>query len=314
MVKKVLKDRPELEVSREYGMIIKLAKNDSGKAEIAREAKILQALPEGIGPAVLRSESDRLVLEDLGNGDPVKDEYTFLRNAIHALNGMRGVGVRHGDLTAANIIVHNDKPRIIDWSESRFVAEKRKDKRPEPDAYHYWTAIAALSPDTSRIVRRWLAIREHLSPGSALVNLGCFTGEMDAMAAAEGCITLGIDKVQHVIDLAKEMWGQYGCQFRIGDLDAIPVPIDVDNVLLLSVFPYIQNPGGMMKKLVKSGATLFFETQLAGDGPGPDIFRTDADVKQYLSKFYGRVESLVTLAIAGRNAKRTTWKCTLPLG
>lgn len=51
-------------------------------------------------------------------------------------------GVRHGDLTNANIIIsNNDHPCIVDWSESRLSCDPRPDKRPEGDEYWLTNAI-----------------------------------------------------------------------------------------------------------------------------------------------------------------------------
>ncbi len=45
------------------------------------------------------------------------------------------VGIRHGDLTEKNIIVHENRPYVIDFAESRLMSDPRKDKRPEGDDY-----------------------------------------------------------------------------------------------------------------------------------------------------------------------------------
>ena len=52
---------------------------------------------------------------------------------------------------------------------------------------------------------------------------------------------------------------------------------------------------------------LFFENQLAGDGPGPEFLQTDIDIKRMLESMADRVEPLITLPVYDRNAERTTW-------
>jgi hypothetical protein len=83
-----------------------------------------------------------------------------------------------------------------------------------------------------------------------------------------------------------------------------------DTVLLLSVWPYIFNRIGigarqLLKRIQRAGQ-LIFETQLYGDGPGPNFLRTDQDVYEMLSG-YGSVERLAQIPVHGRNAARSVW-------
>lgn len=45
-------------------------------------------------------------------------------------------GIRHGDLTEKNILIKNNHPYLIDFSESRLACDPRPDKRREGD--NYW--------------------------------------------------------------------------------------------------------------------------------------------------------------------------------
>ena len=47
-------------------------------------------------------------------------------------------GIRHGDLTRPNILIRNNHPYLIDFSESRLTYDPRVDKRPEGDKYWLW--------------------------------------------------------------------------------------------------------------------------------------------------------------------------------
>jgi len=55
---------------------------------------------------------------------------------LNILNALQGrYCIRHGDLTNANILIRNNHPFIIDFSESRLCCDPRPDKRPEGDKY-----------------------------------------------------------------------------------------------------------------------------------------------------------------------------------
>ena len=56
-------------------------------------------------------------------------------------------------------------------------------------------------------------------------------------------------------------------------------------------------------------AILFFETQLAGDGPGPAALKTDDDVAQLLHSLgASTVNAIATYPVTGRPASRTVWE------
>ncbi len=214
--------------------IIKISNTEQGLILLANEARWLHHLNEsGFTPRLLMDEPGRIVMQDLGENQEVFNLYNFRRNAIFLLHTLRLYGVKHGDLTAPNIIIKNDRPMAIDWGEAVELGGTLPSKRPEPDATHLW-AVVADNKDTTRFASRWFAIREAYGEKEAL----------ELLAAIKA----------------------------------------------------------------KCGV-LFFESQLAGDGPGPDFFGIKGDVAQLLSYLpgVGKVEEIVTIPVAGRDAARTVF-------
>ena len=85
--------------------------------------------------------------------------------------------------------------------------------------------------------------------------------------------------------------------------------------LLLSVWPYLTDWYGkreaieLLEAIKAKCEILFFETQLHGDGPGPEELVTDNDVVEMLANIPGvvKVEEIVTIPVAGRDAARTVF-------
>jgi hypothetical protein len=263
-------------------------------------------------------------MEDLGDAarldapeSPVQDEERFYRNCIWLLLTLNNRGIHHGDLTSPNILVRNDYPVVLDWRESRLEQETGSDKRKKPDAFYLWKSVADFTPDGSRLVRRWLAIHADLGwsqdrlKGLRLLDAGAGAGYFCAMAQAEGATAVGIED-SPIAEQAQVYWGSAGCIFErrnLVDWKSWDFPI----VLLLSVWPYIiqqrsrEEAEALLEKIIKEAGVLYFETQLAGDGPGPDFLATDDDVAELLGRF-GKAKALVTLPVTGRPASRTVWK------
>lgn len=59
----------------------------------------------------------------------------LLENVDRALDALVQCGIRHGDLTRPNVLISNNRPVLLDFSESRLTDDPRPDKRPEGDRY-----------------------------------------------------------------------------------------------------------------------------------------------------------------------------------
>jgi len=89
----------------------------------------------GFVPQSERYDKYTVRLRDLGESEPVTDRAKFKHYLDMLLQTLRTKGIRHGDLTSYSLIVKNNKPYVIDFSESRLMLGTRPDKRPEGDAY-----------------------------------------------------------------------------------------------------------------------------------------------------------------------------------
>jgi len=65
----------------------------------------------------------------------ITDKDLFMFHVGPLLEAMEQAGIRHGDLTSPHIIPIKNRPRIIDWGESRVMCDPRESKRPEGDEY-----------------------------------------------------------------------------------------------------------------------------------------------------------------------------------
>ena len=322
----VLKDNGDVKTLRnKYNdTIIKISATEKGLILLANEARWLHHLNgSGVTPRLLMDEPGRIVMQDLGESQEVFNLYNFRRNSIFLLNTLRFYGVKHGDLTAPNIIIKNDTPMAVDWGEAVELGGTLPSKRPEPDATHLW-AVVADNKDTTRMASRWLAIREAYGvnrlEGSTMLDLGCHEGAFAAAAAVEGVESLGIDQDKEAISRAFKLWDGIAnvsfTTFNIMDfITSTLVNQHFHFGLLLSVFPYLVNVYGAKEALELLAAikakcrVLFFESQLVDDGPGPDFFGIKSDVAQMLSYLPGvsKVEEIVTIPVAGRDAARTVF-------
>ena len=67
--------------------------------------------------------------------EKLTDPQIFLFHTDLLLIAMYEVGVRHGDLTVYHVLPVNNRPRIIDWAESRALCDPVQDKRPGGDEF-----------------------------------------------------------------------------------------------------------------------------------------------------------------------------------
>lgn len=318
---KTIAAREDITVERENGVVVKTAHTEAGEAELANETRFLVDLSSTPCVPTLREASKaRLVTEDVGDDQPVQDEAAFLRACITLLCEFRVRGIRHGDLTAKNLIVRGDCPVAVDFGQSTFADEDGLSKRAKPDAYYFWRAVNEKHPGI-RAVDRWIAVRGALGGdeddawgslgGRDVLDLGCYTGETTAMAATEGAAAVGVDRDAEAVMRAREVWHPYGCQFLCADIVGYE-PEAADIVFLFSTWAYMVRDHGRkaaeeaLALLVKRSQVLFFETQLRGDGPGPDFLESNTDVAVMLNRF-GKIEALTTTPVAGRDAWRTVW-------
>jgi hypothetical protein len=221
-----------------------------------------------------------LLIENLGKSEKVWDEIAFRRNCARLLIALNVLNIAHGDLTSKNIVVKDNSPVVLDWWQAKDLDDPTPNKRRECDAYHLWRAAEELSPDTSRHIRKWLAIRERVMGGSIL-DLGCAEGDYLLFAAAEcerhpDAGLWAVDKNMEAIANAGEVCEGLDVRFRACDITDV-VDFMHDTVFLMSTWAYIVSRWGtsrarvLLKNITEQGGQLIFETQLYGDGPGPNF-------------------------------------------
>ncbi len=286
--------------------------------------------------------------QDMGIDEGFQDGELFRRNCIRLLADLRSHEVRHGDCTSANLIIRDNVPYLIDWQESHRLSEPAPQKQPWTDSYMIWRTVAEMKStvtgenDTPRVARRWLAVLQDQNAirhnddnplplkGKTLTDLGCFQGDFVAAAAVEGMVAMGVDRGgfragENSIEIARQHWsGIRDCRFKEENIVSSPLAKEYfacDIVLLFSVWPYVLNEYGwvealsLLRRILDAqkpiGGVLYFESQYYGDGPGPEMFKCDADVSTFFAEeLNAEATRLVTIPVTGRDAERTVWRVT----
>ncbi len=146
-----------------------------------------------------------------------------------------------------------------------------------------------------------------------MIDLGCHEGAFVGAAAREGMRAYGVDRDLESLVTAMKRWHPIAKGFMSWDLAQATNFFQADVALLLSTWAYVVQEHGRVKgkmlleDIIADVGCLFFETQLAGDGPGPSWLETDEDVRRLLLQ-YGEPELVITLPVGGRDATRTVWK------
>lgn len=325
----ILRKRKGMLVQKtEDGLLLKKSFNVKEAEWLKNSWRFLQAMkhtgfaPYPRGIEIPKNAPEHVhVRMDFIEANPITDKMTALRQGLHLLLTLRMKEIVHGDLTDVNVIWSNNIPVAIDWDQSNFaICEARPQKRPKDDATHFYPVILKRAGDPSRLLRRWMAVREHIKyyrGWGTFLDIGTHKGETVAMAKIDGFIPYGIDNetIRPCIDIANEWWGRYGCHFTVWDaLNFAALGNKRYNVIsMLSTWPYIYNKNNIdgidiLKECVERSDIFVFETQLCGDGPGPEFLKTKDDVIQLLKGQGAKsVEEAITIPVDGRDAERTTW-------
>lgn len=307
---------------------------------LMNESQCLQAMADsGFTPMLIKEGRDYIEQEDLGNTETPVDMEAWRRNCVKMLAEIRARGLRHGDLIGSNIITRGNHPYAIDWQEGHLLTEPAPQKQPWSDSALLMRHIAGTygpdrQLDTPRVARRWLTVLGALGAslnfklplkGKTFLDLGCFQGDFVALAAAEGMIATGIDQGgfrsgENSIEIGRKVWAD----FPFGNIGFLQESIldpahqwtGFDVVMIFSTWPYIVKDFGwdpaceLLRSIVNNNEVLFFETQLYGDGPGPEELVTDNDVETML--WYradaSQIKNIGTFPVTGRPASRTVWE------
>lgn len=100
------------------------------------ELAFLKAL-EGTGyvPEDVRQDGIELISMEYIGPNYVTDEKAFMDHLPLVLDVLKERGIRHGDLTEYAVRIRDNRPILVDFSESRWMNDPAPDKRPEGDSY-----------------------------------------------------------------------------------------------------------------------------------------------------------------------------------
>ena len=276
---------------------------------LRNEGQCLEAMDgSGFTPMLIFEGRSYIDQEDMGDTETPVDPEAWRRNCVRMLAEIRARGLRHGDLIGANIITRGNDPYAIDWQEGHLLTEHAPQRNPSSDSALLMRHIAGTPGhdgqlDIPRVARRWGVVLGALGAntnltlplkGKSFLDLGCFQGDFVALAAAEGMIASGVDggglrSGENSIEIGRKVWADFPFgDIRLGTtniiLDSPKEWADWDVVMMFSTWPYIVKDVGweqacnLLSILIARNEVFFFETQLYGDGPGPEQLRNDADV------------------------------------
>jgi SAM-dependent methyltransferase len=300
------------------------------------EAAMLDAMTDsGYTPDLLDINEGVVWQSDVGVHEAPQDMEAWRRNCVRMLATIRAHGLRHGDLRGTNVITRADWPWAIDWQEGHRIGDVAPQKSPYTDSNLLMQHIEGTAGpngqlDTPRVARRWRCVLDSLGATTNLtlplkdklfLDLGCFQGDFVALAAAEGMLATGVDRGgfrsgENSIEIAQRLWAD----FPFGEIgfvqdDVLSMTYNWDVVVMFSTWPYVVHDYGrrqaddLLRAIIRQASVFFFETQLAGDGPGPNFLQTDEDVAGLLLSVGAKVaKPIATFPVTGRPASRTVWR------
>ena len=310
---------------------------DLNETAIHNEAMMLDIMMNsGFTPKLIDIDHGVLLESDVGTNEPATDPELWRQNLVKMLATIRSRGLRHGDLKGSNIVTRNNWPWAIDWQEGHHLGDIPPQKNPFTDSYLLMQHIEGTPDakdqiDVPRVGRRWRTVLGALGAianlnlplkGKTFLDLGCFQGDFVALAAAEGMRAHGIDSGgfrsgENSIQIGKALWKD----FPFGEVSLHQADIihftnfECDVVMMFSTLPYIVQQHGwpvadaLLERIIRGAGVFFFETQLAGDGPGLDLLKHDDDVYDMLKSVGAQtVIPLGTIPVTNRPASRTVWK------
>ena len=306
---------------------------------IHNEAMMLDIMTDsGFTPRLIDIDGGELIEGDVGTNEPATDPELWRRNLVKMLATIRSRRLRHGDLKGNNIITRNNWPWAVDWQEGHYLGDVPPQRTPFSDSsllmqHIEGTPDAKGQIDIPRVGRRWRLVLGALGAvtncnvplkGKTFLDLGCFQGDFVGLAAAEGMKAYGVDSGgfrsgENSIQIGRALWKDFPfgeVNLIVDDVVSFFLPyFKPDVVMMFSTWPYIVQQYGRkladsaLSVAIREAGVLFFETQLAGDGPGPEFLKTDDDVYDLLTGLGAQSAiPLGTIPVTNRPASRTVWK------
>lgn len=82
--------------------------------------------------ALERLDIETIRMEFIDN-EPVTNQEEFMSHYPFVIDTLQEAGIRHGDLTIYAVLVNENRPILIDFSESRWFNDPMPSKRRQPD-------------------------------------------------------------------------------------------------------------------------------------------------------------------------------------
>lgn len=117
---------------------------------IVREWEFMKAL-DGLPyfPMCYELGDDYILMEDLGDTEPLTDLEGAMQHGLKALEALREAGIRHNDLAQQNVIVRGNCPRIVDFGRSQKLSDPPAPGY-YPDSYLLVTLASLYMQETGR--------------------------------------------------------------------------------------------------------------------------------------------------------------------
>lgn len=241
----------------------------------------------------------------------VTDEDEWLSHYDKILDMLTKENIKHGDLTSANVIPHNNKPVIIDFNESVYFSENKITKRPEPDSFWLHRAMMyhLVRPRAinARMPEAWYHLRHKINEHETIIDLGCGNGDVGIWAEKyKHCSVKFVDKdkrkIGNVVNRSTTLPDEY-CE-TIEEF--IKRDMSVDVIFCFAVFPYIEDKEGLLDYIKGHCKRAYFEIQTKDDGPGT---MTLSQIKKMLHKWWVDVNEICFTVVEYREKKRHILEC-----
>lgn len=235
---------------------------------------------------------------------------SFLAHLEPVLRALSSANIKHGDLTEYAVRVKDNKPYLIDFSESRFIDDPRQDKRPETDRYWLTKVMHKLAHVTNlRLAAQWGIVSKHVDfADKDVLDIGCGHADMlRAVSEAHASNIVGIDSNEDVLKNAVDAHLNGNIKLMQGDMNRALPPTKVDVIICFSVLPYLKDQDKVLDWLSKSSEISLIEVQYANDGPG--IIKDDVEAKNIFSNYWDNVTPLGKTLVDYRKLYRTIWLC-----
>lgn len=184
------------------------------------------------------------------------------------------------------------------------------------------------SPEQREIISRHVDFED-----KTVIDLGCGKGDILFRAFEAGAQVTGIDRdaenIRYIQEINPKIKAEEGDLnlLNMRDFDKVPViaprynvpefinfldmsePVDI--IICFSVFPYLDNPEGLLEWINRHSNIAFIECQYAGDGPGFSFLTSNDDMKYWLGLWgkFKKAEVVGHTIVEGRDKNRFIWMC-----